>query len=531
MALKIIKKIKRPNFVAQLILSLLFGSLTVLSMQPWGIFPIIWLTIPSFLILLDCSKNYKNSFLTAWFFGLGYFGLSFFWITNAFYVDEKMYGIIAIPAVLILSAGFAIYIGIIGLLLHSYQTEISKKTNTKSNPENKLIALWYKLILFASLWAIIEWFRGWLFTGFPWNPIGNIWANISYPSQSVSIFGIYGLSLVTVLSASSPSFFINGDKAKSRYKFIFIIICNLPLILLSSWGIFRVHNADLTYVDNINLRLVQPNITQKEKWVPKLRRKHIEKLVMMSNHEADGITHVIWPEAAVTYALNRNKPLLEYILLSFPNDTKLITGSPRTEINRNLNTSYNSLYVISNFGVEAVYDKVHLVPFGEYTPSFVNFFGFNKLIYTAGQGFKHGKDRLPISLGNLPSFMPIICYEIIFSGNLYETKHNPEWLLNITNDAWFGKSSGPYQHFANVRMRSIEHGLPAIRVANSGITAVIDGYGRVINKIDINKTGTIDTGLPQKLAPTLFNYFRHSLFFALSIILILATLRFVKYKN
>ena len=127
--------------------------------------------------------------------------------------------------------------------------------------------------------------------------------------------------------------------------------------------------------------------------------------------------------------------------------------------------------------------------------------------------------------------MPIICYEIIFSGNLYETKHNPEWLLNITNDAWFGKSSGPYQHFANVRMRSIEHGLPAIRVANSGITAVIDGYGRVINKIDINKTGTIDTGLPQKLAPTLFNYFRHSLFFALSIILILATLRFVKYKN
>ena len=529
MAFNIIKKSITPNLITQLFLSFFIGSLSVLAMPPWGVIWIVWFTIPSFIFLLDFSKSYKSAFFTAWFFGLGYFGFSFFWITNAFYVDEEMYGLIAIPSVLILSAGFAVYIAIIGVFLYSYQVVILKKTNNSHESENKLIISLYKLIFFASLWALIEWLRGWAFTGFPWNPIGSIWANITYTSQSVSVLGIYGLSLITILSAASPYLFFQKNEASSISKLLLIISCNLPLVAFSLWGAIRLYNVDVQYVDNVNFRLVQPNISQKEKWDPQLRREHIEKLIKMSNKDNDKITHLIWPEAAVTYALNKNKLLLDYILHSIPNNTKLITGSPRIETGHN--TNYNSLYLINNDGIEHVYDKVHLVPFGEYTPSFVKFFGLNELIYTTGAGFKPGKHRLPIVTNHLPPFMPIICYEIIFSGGLFEVKHNPSWLLNITNDAWFGKSSGPYQHFANVRMRSIEHGLPSVRVANSGITAVIDGYGRIIKKIDMDIDGTIDTGLPHKLSPTLFNYYRHSLFLVISLLLILSVIRFIKYKK
>jgi apolipoprotein N-acyltransferase len=251
------------------------------------------------------------------------------------------------------------------------------------------------------------------------------------------------------------------------------------------------------------LRLVQPSIDQASKWRPELRRGHIEKQMRLSSGPAARpVSHVIWAETAVPFLLDNESELRAQLADIVPQGGLLIAGAPRLgdpDGPGEQRRLWNSLYGLDESGaVVGTYDKHHLVPFGEYTPlrAVLGWLGLGKLT-VGGQGFSAGPGLATLDLPGLPPFSPLICYEAIFPGRVVAEGARPQWLLNLTNDAWFGTSSGPYQHFAGVRIRAVEEGLPLVRVANSGISAVVDPYGRLLGQLRLNQVGVLDSPLPR----------------------------------
>jgi apolipoprotein N-acyltransferase len=245
------------------------------------------------------------------------------------------------------------------------------------------------------------------------------------------------------------------------------------------------------------LRLVQPNIDQTSKWEAERRRRNIvDQMTMSVGNPKDDITHIIWSETAITYSLANDSALRRALARIVPPGGLLLSGAMRRSGNGGQMRIWNSLHALNPSGqIRGTYDKFHLVPFGEYVP-FRSLFSFSKL--TQGRtDFSSGPGLRTLELLGLPPVGPLICYEVIFPGRVTEPGKRPAWLLNVTNDAWFGTSSGPYQHFASVRLRTVEEGLPAVRVANTGISAVIDSYGRVLDRLGLNRAGVIDSPLPR----------------------------------
>ncbi len=243
------------------------------------------------------------------------------------------------------------------------------------------------------------------------------------------------------------------------------------------------------------LRIVQPNTPQAEKFRPQLAAQQLAKLVELSRQPGfDGLAAVIWPETALPLVIGPDGPALAIMARAVPPDGLLLTGASRSG-NRPEDGVWNSLLVVDRAGaVVATYDKVHLVPLGEYIPFHRQLAPVSGLI---GRGsYEEGRSRVTLALGGLPPFSPIICYEVIFPGAVTGPGGRPRWLLNITNDAWFGVSSGPFQHLTSARLRSIEEGLPMIRAANTGISAVIDAYGQVVASLGMEREGVIDHKLP-----------------------------------
>ena len=243
------------------------------------------------------------------------------------------------------------------------------------------------------------------------------------------------------------------------------------------------------------MRIVQPNTPQAEKWRPENRARQLNKLVEMSRRDGfDGLAAVIWPETAPPFIVEPGSPSLEVMAKAVPPDGYLLTGAARGTGKRDEGV-WNSLLVIDKAGtIVASYDKVHLVPLGEYIPFHKQLAPVSGFI---GRGsFEEGLSRVTLDLPRLPSFSPIICYEVIFPAAVTGPGARPRWLLNVTNDAWFGLSSGPYQHLASARLRAVEEGLPMIRAANTGVSAVIDAYGRVLAALDMQQEGIIDHRIP-----------------------------------
>ena len=250
-------------------------------------------------------------------------------------------------------------------------------------------------------------------------------------------------------------------------------------------------------VDGVVLRLVQPSIDQASKWKTGLRRAHVARQMRLSAAPgARPVSHVIWAETAVPYLLAREPELRARIAGIIPEGGLLLTGAPRAEAGGAEPRLWNSLHALDTEGeIVGTYDKAHLVPFGEYTP-LRSLLGLAKL--TAGStDFSPGPGRVTLQLPGLPAFSPLICYEAVFPGRVVASGARPQWILNITNDAWFGTSSGPYQHFASARTRAVEEGLPLVRVANNGISAVVDAYGRIVGRLGLNETGSLDAALPR----------------------------------
>lgn len=472
-------------------------------MPPWNAWPVLWIAFPVFMILLEASKSNREAFYTGWSFGFGYFAIGFAWIGNAFFVDSETFAALAVPSIGGLAAGFALYVAVVGFLVRMITPPIESHW-----PGSNFIPLICRIIIFASIWALVEWWRGWFMTGLPWNPIGSTWTATSTTLQGASLFGVYGLSFLTVLAASAIVL-VTVQSSKRRTR-VAVILLHTPLIATAVWGAVRLPSSGSEFVPNIMLRLVQPNIAQADKWRPGLREQHLLEQVRLSKTNADNVTHVLWAETAVPFPLNQATGARAATAQAAPKNGYVLTGAPRIIGQRVDRQAFNSFFAIAaDSTIKAVYDKAHLVPFGEYMP-------LQKYIpipqITGGTGFTPGIGPAMIKLPGLPSFSPLICYEVIFAGAVTSNRGRPSWLLNLTNDAWFGDSSGPHQHLAAAQMRSVEEGLPMARVANTGISAVMDGYGRILGSIPLGEKGYLDSRLPKALSPTLFSRFEHKPF-------------------
>jgi apolipoprotein N-acyltransferase len=333
--------------------------------------------------------------------------------------------------------------------------------------------------------------------------------------QAAAIFGVYALSLFAVLLFASP-FAIwaphGSGLARPKATALLTLGFAVALALGAAWGAARLQNAEASST-GVRLRIVQANVDQVNKWRP-------ENSVEIFNTYLDltksgglaGISLVVWPETAVPFFLAESAQALAAIGDLLPDGTSLLVGSGRIVEERDgqdrlvATRVYNSLLAISDHGeVLDGYDKIHLVPFGEYLPfqDFMESLGIFQLTGVRG-GFSAGTGSRLLSVPGAPPARPLICYEIIFPDEISNSDARPSWLLNVTNDAWFGGSAGPYQHFHQAQLRAIEQGVPVVRAANTGISAIIDPYGRVLGELGLKKEGVVDGVLPEALATTKF---------------------------
>ena len=479
--------------VRAMALAFVFGLLAALALPPVYAIPLLWPAFTGLVWLLDGAPGARRSFAVGWAFGFGFFIAGLYWVGIAVLVDAARFWWFLPIAVAGLPAGLAL---ITGLFLS--------------------LARWVawrgmaRPVALAMAWLASEWVRSWLFTGFPWNMIGTVWVASDAMIQVAALAGPWGLSLVTVAAAAAPATLGRAGGASTRW--------GLPLamaaVLVAIWagGALRLDQAPARggdRVPGITLRLVQPAIEQHLKWQGDLRQKHLRDQLLLSRSEGFGdVSHVIWSEMAFTFPIEGAGDRLPPLSAATPRDGLVITGLPRTgPAARTAPEIWNSLAAVSPAGeVLATYDKEHLVPFGEYIP-LRWLLPIAKLTH-GRRDFSRGPGRQTLSLPGLPPVSPLICYEVIFAGNVADAAMRPGWLLNLTNDAWFGQSSGPYQHFASARLRAVEEGLPLVRVANSGISGVVDAYGRVVEALPLGARGIVDSGLPRALPePTTFARF------------------------
>lgn len=461
-------------------LAVLLGLLGGLALPPFGVIPFLWLALPGLVWLMDSAPRKRGAFAAGWWWGFGHFSLGFYWIAHAMLIDPLKFGWMIPFAVFGLAGGMALFPGLATLAARRFPAGPSR------------------VMLLAVAWVLVEWLRDWVLTGFPWNLLGSVWIAVLPVAQLASVFGVYGLSLLTILAAGMPAVLARGrtsDKAAVLGGFVL-------LAAAAVFGLLRIPAEPSPAWPDITLRLVQGNVNQAEKWSPAKRWMHIQQHVELSRAPGrEQVTAVIWPETAAQSFLEQDRNARGMLAEAVPPGGLLLTGAPRGTFDAqgDIIEIWNSLQAMDGQGhLLGSYDKAHLVPFGEYVP-------LSKVLplpkLTAGAiDFTPGSGPRTLRWPGLPPAGPMICYEAIFPGEVVDRADRPDWLLNITNDGWFGLSAGPYQHFAASRLRAIEEGLPLARAANTGITAVVDGYGRVLGEISLGQSGFLDSPLPKPLS-------------------------------
>ncbi len=475
-----------------------FGGLAAAALPPVYAVPLLPVALTGLVWILSGARSRRRAFCDGWLFGMGYFTGGLYWVANALLVDAARWAWLIPFAVLCIPAILSLYVAAVCALVPPMRTMRGR------------------VLVLGAGWSIAEWLRGQLFTGFPWNPLGSVWAFSDLAIQGASLFGVLGLGFVTIVACAAPAALAEFRAAAWRFP----VACAALLAAVCAYGAVRLPSSPLANVPDVRLRIVQPNIPQQLKWKRELARRHLTKLRDLSLQPGGRpgvrpVTHVIWPETAVPFVPSVDEAGRRAIAAAAPSGGLLITGAIRTTLpGAHPFRIWNSLHAIDGAGaIVATYDKFHLVPFGEYMP-LGEWLGLKKL--TAGRtDFSAGPGPGTISLPGLPPVSPLICYEIIFAGRVVDRDNGgegsrspganfPGWLLNVTNDAWFGDSAGPRQHLVAARFRAIEQGLPVIRAANTGISAAIDPYGRVLDSLPLGRDGVIDTPLPVALRTGIF---------------------------
>jgi apolipoprotein N-acyltransferase len=484
----------------RLLLAFAAGAVSATGFAPLEFFPALLLGYAVLVLLLDGAdggpRPVRRAAATGWSFGFGQFLIGLHWIVYAFliYPGTTLW---ELPFALLLPAGLALFGALgCGLAIYFWQDGPAR------------------IFIFAIAMAAAEWLRGHLFTGFPWNLSGYGWGASLALLQSASLMGAYGLSFLTVLLGASLA-----ELVSKRWRTPAALL--LLFAALYGYGVYRLAVTPLQDVPGVRLRLVQPNIPQAEKYVRPLILRNWQRLISLTLEPPQAgqkaPTHIMWPEAATGFPVARSPAALDQIALLTARGQTLITGSDRVLRDAQGGIiAYNSLYLFGPGALPLIYDKFHLVPFGEYVPfaNILNRIGITQ--FTVGSGFKSGDHPHVLDAGIAPPMTPLICYEVIFPhAVVYRGASRPGWLVNITDDSWFGPWAGPRQHFLIARVRAIEEGLPIARAANTGISAVMDGNGRVRAQMDLNKMGVIDAPLPRALAPPLYARFGDLVFLLL----------------
>ncbi len=460
------------------------GVAAAAAMPPVYALPLLLVSFPGLIWLTDGAGSPWRAFTAGWWWGFGFFVAGLYWLAYALLVAPERYGWLVPIALAAVGAGGGVFTGIVTLILRLARVRGVGR-----------------VLVFAAAWTLLEWVRGWIFTGFPWNLIGTGWTFDPAPLQLAAVTGVYGLSLVTVLAAAMPA--ILGDAAPRRWQPVLAALA-LPALVWAGGAVRLAAAGSDATVAGVRLALVQPNIPESLKWDPNLAEDHLARLAALSRKgRAEGATHILWPESAVPWSLAQSPALVQALADLAPPGGAVITGAPRVAGQGPNFRAWNSLSVINHAGqIVATYDKFHLVPFGEYMP-FRWLLPFAKLA-TGPTDFSAGPGPRTLAVPGAPPVGPLICYEAIFPAEVVDESHRPDWLLNITNDGWFGVSSGPYQHFAAARMRAVEEGLPLVRVANTGISAVVDSYGRIESRLGLGREGVLVAALPAAITPTPF---------------------------
>lgn len=479
-------------------LALASGALSALAMPPFAIWPVLFLTLPLAVWLLDGAagetrlRSVRSAAGIGWLFGFGYFLAGLWWIGSAFLVDADVFGwllpfaVMGLPALLGLfhAAGFAL-----ARLLWT--------------------AGWPRVLTFAASLGLAELARGHLFTGFPWNSFGYALADQLWLGQAASAIGVEGLTYVALAVFAAPA--VLADPRVSRGL---LVAAALTLVGLAGFGGARLALNGTEFDKRVSVRVLQPEIPQDVKSQEAARDTVMDAYIALTD-EARGPEHrgfadaqlVVWPESAFPFLLSRTPEALARIGASLAPGSSLVTGAVRAERRRdNSATDYwNAIQRVDDAGaIAATYDKIHLVPFGEYLPfqTALESIGLEAITRQRG-GFATGDRRAVIGLPQGPRFRPLICYEAIFPEEI-AGEERPDFLLNVTNDIWFGHTPGPYQHAAQARVRAIEQGLPMVRSANGGISSVVDSYGRIVRAARLGDRGVVDADLPLPAPPTVF---------------------------
>jgi apolipoprotein N-acyltransferase len=503
----------------RLLVAWLAGAAGALAMPPVGVFPALALslTIAAWLIdgaatggRLRSAATLGSAALAGWAWGFGYFVAGLWWLGSAFLVEADQFawalpfGVLGLPAVLALFPAFGFALA---RLLWSPGA-------------GRLFALAFGLTL-------SEWLRGHLFTGFPWNTLGMALAQNAWLMQGASLVGLYGLNLLAILIAAAPATLGTGSTARDRYLPSTLALA--ALACLAVFGAWRLSGGEVATVADVRLRIMQPNLPQDAKFRPENRDAIMQRYLALSGREtAPGsggiadVTHLIWPESAFPFLLHRDPQALAQIAALLPPGVTLITGAAREDEGlpgESGRRFYNAIQVVGDDGtILGAYDKSHLVPFGEYFPhgldGLLRRLGLRQFVHVPG-GFEPSERRMPFPVRGLPPVAATICYEAIFPGEVLPGGLRPGLILNVTNDAWFGDTPGPRQHFAQARLRAVEEGLPLVRAANTGVSAVIDPYGRVLRALPLGVEGVLDSSLPRSIPPTIFARWGDRLFGAL----------------
>lgn len=478
----------------RLLFAAVAGAIGTLAMPPVDFPPAMLASLPVLFLLARSARGFWHAFWAGTFWGTGQFITGLYWIVFSYLVPPADFALMGPPTVFGLAVLLALFVG---AACACYRVLV-----------HRLPALfpdaWRQVVLFALCFVVFEWLRGHVMTGFPWNLIAHAWNVSTAMLQGAAVVGVYGLSLLSLLIFTLPAAGRRGTLASMAL-----------LAAMAGAGGLRLALDEGGDQDGVYLRIVQPNIDQAEKWLPELANAHFGKTVRLSGLPSDKpVTLVIWPETATSFPLDRSQAARDAMARVTPKGGYLLTGAVRaTTSPSGRREVFNSLHVLNDTGsIVADYDKFHLVPLGEYLP----LRDWLPMEDTVGRGsFEAGPGPRTLALPGMPPVSVLICYEIIFPGAVVDPFNRPTWILNVTNDGWFGVSSGPFQHLANARMRAIEEGLPLARSANTGISALFDAHGRMISSLGLQKTGVIDTALPRPLSPTPYARLGDWMFFAL----------------
>ncbi len=491
------------------------GALSILAMAPFHLWPVLCFTLPVLYWSLDGVADsgvpaWRLAAWRGWAFGFGYHLAGLYWIGFSFLVQAERFAAVMPLAIAGLTAGLGLFFGaafaVYARARPCLPTEMSR------------------IVGLALVIMIAEWLRGHVLTGFPWNVLGYALTMPLPLMQWAGLMGIYVLTAITVITMATPLVVL---AAMPKRPWLTILIATIiPLTFATVYGLWQLILHPTALDMTVRLRLVQPSFSQKEKFVQSKRGeiflRHLELSTERAEFGAARVpnsrpTHILWPEAAIPFFARRNSKALAAIDNALPDNVRVIAGTFRINAPPSLPNErvgsyrvFNTAMTFSGDGfMKSYYDKIHLVPFGEYLPAqqLLSALGLENLTRAAG-GLAVGKaPRELMRITGLPPVEMLICYEASFPDEIAQGDDRPGLMINLTNDAWFGTTTGPYQHFHQTRLRAVEQGVAMLRSANTGISAIVDPMGRVLSSLALNEVGVIDGAMPRAVRPPI--YARH----------------------